>query len=214
MATEPDQRNRPQEGARQSRNPILLLAGFALLGVAFVLLLFGSELFGEPAPEASVLEQVPQLSAGTLIPTVSSGVSEGPAVGEKAPDFTLEDLEGNAVSLSNFRGQPVIVNFWASWCGPCEIEMPALQEAYEARRETGLEVLAVNREEPAAVVDAFFYDQLALSFTPLLDTEATVADLYRVFNLPTTFFIDETGTITAVHRGPLTENQIARYLGD
>lgn len=212
MAADSEQETPAAE--QKAPNLILIVTGFVLLGAAAVLILFGSDLFGQEAPEVGVLDQVPQLSAGTLASTVSSSGGEAPAIGDTAPDFTLENLEGNRVSLSGLRGKPVIVNFWASWCGPCRIEMPELEEAYEARREQGLEILAINREEPPEVVRNFFYDELDLTFTPLLDTEAAVANRYQVFNLPTTFFIDKMGTITAVHRGPLTENQIASYLGD
>jgi peroxiredoxin len=193
----------------------LLLAGLGLLAVAASLLLFGSRLFTDEEPAASLLDQVPQLSAGTpVVATLGDSTGAAPAAGDRAPDFTLADLDGNEVRLSDLRGRPVIINFWATWCGPCRIEMPELQEAYEEHQDEDLAVLAVNREENPDTVRSFFYEELALTFTPLLDTQATVADLYRVFNLPTTFFVDEGGTITAVHRGPLTGGQIASYLED
>ncbi|NLF65577.1 MAG: TlpA family protein disulfide reductase, partial [Chloroflexi bacterium] len=113
---------------------------------------------------------------------------------------------------ADFRGQPVIVNFWATWCAPCEIEMPELELAYQERKEDGLVILAVNRDEDRGVVERYFYEELGLSFTPLLDEEAQVNSLYRVVGLPTTFFIDAEGTIRAVHRGVLTPSLIDEYL--
>jgi len=124
----------------------------------------------------------------------------------------LNDLEGNEISLVDFRGRPVIINFWATWCGPCRIEMPELQEAFEEGQEAGLAILAVNMEETPEMVSRFFYDDLGLTFTPLLDREGEVTDLYGVFNLPTTYFVNPEGTIAAVHRGPLTGGQIDGYL--
>lgn len=192
--------------------PLLLFLGFALLGVALVFLLFGSDLFGEGASaERSVLTQVPA-TEGTAIVAQEAGTGSRPAAGQPAPDFSLGDLEGNEVSLADFRGRPVIVNFWATWCGPCRIEMPELQEAYEERQEEGLAILAVNMEETPEMVSGFFYDELGLTFTPLLDREGEVTDLYGVFNLPTTYFVDAEGRIAAVHRGPLTGGQIDGYL--
>ena len=214
-------------GSESAARPLLFFAGLALLGLALVFVLFGADLFGsdvaEDAPtggvtevEGGVLEQVDPLAAGT--PVVASAPESrpgrAPEVGEVAPNFVLNDLQGNEVALADFRGQPVIVNFWATWCGPCRIEMPALQQAFEERQDEGLEILAVNREEPAEVVAEFFFDELDLTFTPLLDREAIVANRYAVFNMPTTFFIDPKGTVSAIHRGPLTSEQIDELLAE
>lgn len=193
--------------------PLLLFLGFALLGLAVVFLLFAEDLFGGRifGQEQSVLTQVPA-TGGTAIVAQQSGTSSTPEVGQQAPNFTLADLEGNEVSLADFEGRPVIINFWATWCGPCRIEMPELQETYEERQEEGLAILAVNMEETPEMVRRFFYDDLRLTFTPLLDRDGDVTDLYGVFNLPTTYFVNPEGTIAAVHRGPLTGSQIDSYL--
>ena len=217
-----DQQSPEPQSEAQGNRPLLFLLGIALLGVALVFVLFGADLFGgeeteePPAVQRSILEQVDPLAAGT--PVVASAPESRPGrtpeVGETAPNFVLSDLAGNEVALADFRGQPVIVNFWATWCGPCRIEMPALQQAFEEHQDEELAILAVNREEPAAVVEAFFYDELGLTFTPLLDREAIVANQYAVFNMPTTFFIDAEGTVTAIHRGPLTSEQIDELLAE
>jgi len=131
------------------------------------------------------------------------------------PNFTLDDLDGRAVSLTDFRGQPVIVNLWATWCAPCRIEMPALQEAFEKYEDQGLEILALNQGETADVARQFFYDEMKLTFTPLLDENSTIPAMYDGMNvLPTTYFIDREGIVSAVHRGPLTPGQIDGYLGE
>ena len=201
------------EQATSTRRPLLLFLGFALLGVAVVVLLFADDIFGETlfGQEPAALEQVPT-SAGTAVVAQPSGASDRPEVGERAPNFTLANLEGNEVSLADFRGQPVIINFWATWCGPCRIEMPELQETFEERQEDGLVILAVNLQESPEMARRFFYDDLGLTFTPLLDREGQVANRYGVFNLPTTFFVNPEGTITVVHRGLLTGGQIEGYM--
>jgi peroxiredoxin len=187
---------------------LLLIAGFLLLAAAAVLIMRGGR--SRQAP-ASVLESVPQLSAGAP-EMLDLGGAEGVEVGSQAPGFTLPDLEGNEISLAHLRGRPVIINFWATWCAPCQVEMPALEQAYQERKDEGLVILAVNRDEESGAVERFFYEELGLSFTPLLDEEARVNDQYRVFNLPTTFFVDGEGIIQGIHRGVLTESLIDDYL--
>jgi peroxiredoxin len=192
---------------RASRT-LLLIAGFLLLGAAAVLIVQGGRSRQTPA---SILESVPQLSADRP-EMLDLGAAEGLEVGSRAPGFTLPDLEGNEVSLAHLRGQPVIINFWATWCAPCQVEMPALEQAYQERKDEGLVILAVNRDEDPGAVARFFYEELGLSFTPLLDEEARVNDQYRVFNLPTTFFVDGEGIIQGIHRGVLTQSLIDDYL--
>jgi peroxiredoxin len=140
--------------------------------------------------------------------------SGGPvAVGDTAIDFTLANLDGTAVTLSDHLGQPIVINFWASWCGPCRIEMPELQTLHDQYAADGLVILAVNQAETADVAASFFFDEMGLTFAnPLLDSETTVADKYGVRNLPTTLFIDANGQITAVHRGPAVLSQFEDYL--
>ncbi len=186
----------------------LFVGGLILLGIAATVLLFGGKLFGEEMP---VLGQIP--AANTSIEQIpSNGLA--PQVGETAVDFTLVDLDDNTISLSQFRGQPVIINFWATWCAPCRLEMPDLQQASLDYADDNLVVLAVNQDEPAHAVRSFFYDQLGLTFTPLLDEGARVSDSYATNSLPTTYFVNASGTITAIHRGILAREQIDGYLAE
>ncbi len=193
------------------RSPLLIIIGLILLGVASILILFGNKLFG--TDEIS-LQQVPQLGEdeGETAPTSSTS---GPiSVGDIAHDFVLQDLEGNSYQLSDLRGQPVIVNFWATWCAPCRIEMPELQAAFEKYEEDELLILALDQDEPSDVVGAFFYDEMSLTFTPLLDDGGLVAGQYGVFNFPSTYFVNVEGVVTAVHRGPMVQSQLDSYLAD
>jgi peroxiredoxin len=123
-----------------------------------------------------------------------------PRSGYPAPDFTLDTLEGKTVTLSDLHGQVVLVNFWATWCPPCRAEMPAIQEVYEAYRDQGFTVLAVNqRENPERV--AAFMAGLGLTFPVPLDRDGRVFARYRVNALPSTFFVDRAGIIRDVTIG-------------
>jgi len=134
-----------------------------------------------------------------------------PAPGSIAPDFTLTSVDGELISLRQFRGKPVLVNFWATWCGPCQIEMPAIQSRFEQFKEDGLIVLAVDFDESAESVGAF-RDEFALTFELLLDPGGTVQKLYRNRSYPASFFIDPQGVIQVQHIGVMTEGQLDSYL--
>ena len=132
----------------------------------------------------------------------SSGTTSGhgPEIGKLAPDFTLNDLDGQEVSLSGLRGKPVLLNFWATWCGPCRIEMPFLQEIYEKWTDKELVLLAVNlHEDPDKVRE--FVEGAGFSFPVLLTTGNEVPLSYNVRNIPATFFIDADGVIRDIKVG-------------
>ena len=122
-------------------------------------------------------------------------------IGKPAPEFQLQDLNGNTVSLSDFRGSPVLLNFWATWCGPCHSEMPFIQEIYEEWQDKGLIILTVNRRQTSSEVQQFIQDD-NLSIIVLLDTNGYVADLYSSIEyIPATFFIDEEGITRQIEFG-------------
>jgi len=134
-------------------------------------------------------------------------MSVSPRAGFIAPAIVLPQLDGELVSLDAFKGQVVIVNFWASWCGPCRAEMPTLERLYQIEQTRGLTVLAVNstfQDDQTNV--AQMRRDLGLSFPILLDYEGTVGHRYGVRMLPTTFIIDRQGVIRQVlFGGPLSE---------
>jgi len=151
---------------------------------------------------------------GTLLPSLAQPPAETkPAVelGRYAPDFTLPDMNGETVTLSDWRGRVVLLNFWASWCAPCRQEMPLLQATYETYRDAGVMVLAVNLREERRRVAAFVED-LKLDFPVLLDEKADVGTLYRVRGAPTTYFIDRDGVIRQRYVGPLTSEVLTWIL--
>ena len=129
---------------------------------------------------------------------------------DNAPDFTLTDLEGNSVSLSDYAGTPVLVNFWATWCPPCRAELPLIQD-YQDKYLDEFVVLAVDGGETAEDVQSFV-DAQGYTMKFLLDTDFAVAELFQVRGYPTSLFIDAEGVIQKVHIGELTEPMIIAYL--
>jgi peroxiredoxin len=131
-----------------------------------------------------------------------------PAVGHTATDFSLPDLDGRQVRLSDYRGKMVLLNFWATWCKPCTTEMPAMQAAYDKLRDQGLVVLAVNELEDAAKVRQHI-DAYGHTFPVLMDRNNKVANMFGVFGLPVTVFIDQNGVVEEyIKGGLLTEDKI------
>lgn len=133
-------------------------------------------------------------------------------VGQPAPDFTLETVDGEKMSLSDFKGQVVMLNVWASWCEPCRLEMPELQEAYEKHKEDGFVILGVNLVENEVTVRGFLKNY-GLTFPVVLDPDRSVAvGKYKVKPLPTSFFIDKDGVLQAVAERPLSVRDIENYI--
>ena len=123
-----------------------------------------------------------------------------PQVGKLAPDFELDTLDGQTVVLSQLRGRPVVVNFWATWCGPCRHEMPFLQQVYEDWPGEELVVMTINVAESSSKVSQFM-QSYELSFPVLLDSDGNVTQSYNVTGIPTTFFIDKFGFIEEIKIG-------------
>jgi thiol-disulfide isomerase/thioredoxin len=134
-----------------------------------------------------------------------------PALGHPAPEFTLPDLDGEMLALSDLRGQPIVLNFWASWCGPCRAEMPELQRLHEQLGPAGVVVLGVNQQESQQEVIRY-RQELGVDFPTVLDQRLGVSREYAVNSLPTTFFIDREGTIRHMFIGPMTDAVMADNL--
>ncbi|RDU35018.1 thiol-disulfide oxidoreductase [Neobacillus piezotolerans] len=133
------------------------------------------------------------------------------AAGDMAPDFVLTDLEGNKHRLSDYRGQGVFLNFWGTWCKPCEKEMPFINNQYLQFKDRGVQVLAVNINESNVAVSSFS-EKYGLKFPILLDKESQVMNAYGVGQLPATFLVDKDGKIIKYHTGQLTEQTIKQFM--
>ena len=144
-------------------------------------------------------------------PVDIASLEVAPTQGSLAPDFSLLTVDGEQITLSELRGHPVMINLWATWCAPCRIEMPHIQDRFERYAEDGFIVLAVDFDEPAEFV-AEFRDELGLTFDLLLDPGAEVQELYRNRSYPSTFFIDANGVIQVQHIGLMTEGQLDENL--
>ena len=134
--------------------------------------------------------------------------------GEAAPVFELATLDGTAMDLAQVAAENkvVLVNFWATWCQPCRIEMPQLERLYDEYHEQGLEILAISAEEPGTI-EAFLAENL-YSFPILVDPGGLVSESYGVEAIPTTVLIDSEGNVLRVRTGlsPLLEAEVRRYM--
>ncbi len=152
----------------------------------------------------------------TVISRVPSAVgaplssSPSPREGFLAPDFTLDTLEGEKVTLSGLRGKIVVVNFWATWCLPCRAETPALEKTYEQYKDSGVVILGVNLTDQDSLRDVeSFVQEFELTYPIPLDRDGGVGFLYQIQGLPTTFFINREGIIrTVAVGGPMSETFI------
>ncbi|MFC2023018.1 TlpA family protein disulfide reductase [Chloroflexota bacterium] len=146
----------------------------------------------------------------TLTGCSSNGATDGeesPEVGKLAPTFTLQDTNGNTVSLKELRGSPVMINFWATWCVPCGEEMPYLQEIYDIWTSRGLVFLSVDTGEGADKVRDYLTER-SLTFPVLLDSDQEVAlKQYGLMYLPTTVLVDRDGVILAMPFGGFVSRQ-------
>jgi thiol-disulfide isomerase/thioredoxin len=184
---------------------IRLSLGAIIVGLALIALWQAGLLFGGGGPSSDSLDEPANLKpANTSVQTPNPfGLPIGLKPGSVAPDFEFSDYNGRRYRLSDFRGHPVVLNFWASWCGPCKQELPAMSavlRAYEGR----LSVIGVNNGESYKTGKRFL-DQVKADLTTFAyDPGQDVVHKYAIEGMPTSYFIDADGVVTRVMNGALT----------
>lgn len=202
MLEEPNTESAP-ETARPERSSALALRISALrvvaLASALVAVLVGVKILADSS----------SVSAVALPNSVSSMYKL--TAGTPAPEFELRTLDGRLVTLADYRGKTLMVNFWATWCPPCRAEMPDMEQVYQEAKDTGFVVLAINIQEANQPIQQFV-DKYGLTFPILLDVSGEVSQRYGVQSLPTSFFIDPEGRISSFNSGALNKSAIGKRL--
>jgi len=170
-----------------------------LLLVYLVVVVIQTNFQGVEYPSGMVADQT------GILPVES--FDDGIQTGNQAPDFVLETLDGNVLRLSDLKGKKVFLNFWASWCGPCEDEMPHMQEYHDTfAAESNYEIVAVNmtQRESSKEDVADFVEEYQLTFPIVLDPNGEVEKLYEVLAFPTSYILNEEGVVVHSFKGPIT----------
>ncbi len=197
-------------GASLERN--LSRYGRVVLGLLVVTLLGLLLAMQACAPSAQDTGRSGQEGSGT-IGLKGSELAPAPEIGHLAPDFTLVDLKGNEVALSDFRGKTVFINFWATWCPPCRAEMPEIEAVHQEYKDKGVVVIGVDISEPESTVRQYI-QQGGFSWTIVLDGTGEVARDYQIAAIPTSFFLDSEGIIRAVKIGAMTKRAMEAKLAE
>ena len=166
---------------------------------------------GGAASDEVVATGLPNLAEATTRGV--NNAQRGLEPGQLAPDFTLQFADGSKTQLSDWQGQPVVLNFWATWCAPCREEMPEFVAAYDRYRDDGLVIVGVNAQESASQA-AEFMGNFGMTFPVALDTRGDVQQLYNVRGLPTTVFIDREGRVVERWAGLLRASALEELLAE
>ena len=145
-------------------------------------------------------------------PTSSAEASEGVHRGDLARNFAASDLDDRRMTLSDLRGRPVVINFWATWCTSCAVEMPILEQQRMAHKEDDLAIVAVNVGESTRDAREFIESLELFDFVLAMDPDLTISDAYSVRGMPHSLFIDREGLIRAEYRGQLDEETMNSYV--
>ena len=164
---------------------------------------------------ALVSATLPAVAVAQTKIDVKPDAAIGASPGQQSPDFTLKTVAGTTVTLSELKGHPVVINFWASWCPPCRTEMPLLVSAYQAHRAAGLEVVAVNMTDQDGKKDAGkFVAEFGMPFQVVFDEKGKVRKLYRLIAYPTWVFVGADGIVRVAHSGPISSQTLDRNIAE
>jgi cytochrome c biogenesis protein CcmG/thiol:disulfide interchange protein DsbE len=150
------------------------------------------------------------LGLAFLVLLPGSSIRSAPEIGKPLPNFELNNLAGESFRLEQFRGQPVLINFWATWCPPCKDELPLLNDYFQNFKNKMAFVGIDAQEDPKTVTD--FMDMYKIDFPILLDPGGVTIRDYLIRGFPTTFFVDAQGKLVAIHIGGLKEADLKDYL--
>lgn len=187
---------------RSSKLFFQLLIGL-LIGAAFALIV----MMGFPEQEQPSRARPLATSGGAVIQAQLQTGAMALEVGAQAPNFVLQDLNGLIFELADFKGNVILLNFWATWCGPCRLEMPMLEKQFQDFADQNFVILAINLEESFDEVQAYV-EELGMTFPVLLDQDGSVSELYRIIGYPSSVLIDAAGKIQTIHIGILSETQL------
>ena len=149
----------------------------------------------------SQLRRFASLGARAAVALIIALPVLGASGSQKAPDFKLAARGGSQINLSQYKGQVVMINFWATWCGPCRQEMPLLETIYKKYNKMGFVLLGVNVEPDSKAAEDWLAKQPPVTFPILFDTESKVTELYNVNSMPSTVIVDKQGNVRLLHRG-------------
>jgi peroxiredoxin len=193
-----------------------LAAVFVIVVVAMVALVAATTPLGQVGTGPSIVD--PRATAYIIDKAPAVGLKPG----DQAPEFSLAlddgstyqltDLAGKPIRLSDLRGKAVWINFFATWCPPCQSETPVMRQISETYRDRGLEVIAVSVQETSAADVQSYADRYQLTYTIGFDGSGRIFHQYRVYALPTQFFVDPNGVISAVAQGPMTVESATAYV--
>jgi peroxiredoxin len=195
--------------ARPGASAIARAGGFKRIAVAILVIgaIVGAIWWLESRDDAGVSPRGERYGPIELPAALqTAGFSVAPAEGSLAPDFLLQNLDGGDLRLSDYRGKPVVLNFWATWCGPCRKEIPQFVEAYNRFGPQGLVIIGVNLQEGKSIARGYVED-FGMKFPVATDVDGEVGDAYRLLGLPVTYFIGRDGVVRGVFTGPFEEKE-------
>jgi len=196
-----------------ARPPLLTLVAVIILVIGVIIFRLGLRL--DLTARSVPPTPSPSAASPSLAPVVpQESIQLSPLSGKPAPDFSLKTLDGQVVHLSDYLGKGVLINLWATWCPPCQAEMPAIQAAYEKYKDRGLVVLGIDFTAQDNLPDVVaFVNQSNLTFPVLLDEDGSISsNSYGMRGLPDSFFIDSAGVVRRIVTGAIPSDKLDQFL--